>query len=475
VVFSSPVFLFAFLPMCLVLYQVAPRAWRNTFLLIASLVFYAWGERAYAAVMLVSIGVNFFAGRAIARTADERRRKRALTIGVVVNLLLLAGFKYAGWLSRELHALGTALGLSMPDAMAELGIHLPIGISFFTFQAISYLVDLFRGHADPQRKPVDFALYVALFPQLIAGPIVRYADVARQIRERKERIELFASGVQRFVLGLGKKVLIANTLAVPADRVFDAPGGELSAAAAWLGLVCFMLQVYFDFSGYSDMAIGLGRMFGFRFRENFLHPYESRSISELWRRWHVSLGSWLRDYVYLPLGGSRRGAFVTYRNLIFVFVLCGVWHGAAWTFVLFGLAHGLLLSMERALRGKMPSGVLGHVYAMFAFAMTLVIFRANDMTQAFAVYAALFGAASPAGVPLAAAPLVDGAVVAALVAGVIGSTRMPARLLRRLDRSVTRGRVAWRFAGACALLALLGVSAAELASGSYNPFLYFRF
>jgi len=328
-IFSSTTFLFVFLPLCLGFYYLAPRGLRNTVLLAFSLLFYAWGEALYTGLMLVSILGNHVAGHIVARANTTSTRKAALVMGLVFNLGLLAVFKYLGWLVRSLYGIGTEVGLDLPAHWGNFQIHLPIGISFFTFQAISYLIDVWRNQAAPQRRIQDFALYIALFPQLIAGPIVRYSDVARQLNRRKHRLHLFASGIQRFVQGLAKKVLVANVLAVPVELVLRTPGDEVSTAAAWFAMLAYAGQLYFDFSGYSDMAIGLGRMFGFRFKENFLHPYESRSIHEFWRRWHVSLSSWFRDYLYIPMGGSRVGRVRTYLNLWTVFLLVGLWHGAA--------------------------------------------------------------------------------------------------------------------------------------------------
>lgn len=475
--FSSTVFLYAFLPLCLVLYHLAPRALRNAVLLVFSLVFYAWGEAGYAVLMVLSIAGNYVAGQAVARAASPSARRRALVVGVVLNLGLLGVFKYAGWLVREIHALGSGVGLALPEAWADFDVHLPIGISFFTFQAMSYLIDVSRGDAAPQRRAVDFALYIALFPQLVAGPIVRYSDVARQLVRRRHRLGLFASGVQRFVLGLAKKVLVANVVAVPADRIFNTPGDELTVGAAWLGAACYTIQIYFDFSGYSDMAIGLGRMFGFRFRENFLHPYGSASVTDFWRRWHVSLSSWFRDYLYIPLGGSRGGRWRTYRNLWVVFLTCGLWHGASWTFLAWGAYHGALLVIERAFGGWPRVRVLGHVYTLLAVMVGWVLFREATLAEAVAHLAAMVGWAEPSGPALGAVPLLSPPVVAALLVGALGATRLPLLTAVRIGHWMRRRGLGetWRVVGAVVVLLLFAVAAAELAGGTYNPFLYFRF
>lgn len=475
--FSSTVFLYAFLPLCLVLYYLAPRGMRNAVLLAFSLLFYAWGEASYAALMVLSIAGNYVAGQAVARAATPSAKRRALVVGVALNLGLLGVFKYAGWLVREIYAIASAAGIGLPEAWANFEVHLPIGISFFTFQAMSYLIDVSRGDAAPQRRAVDFALYIALFPQLVAGPIVRYSDVARQLVQRRHRLGLFASGVQRFVLGLAKKVLIANVVAVPADRIFNTPGDELTVGAAWLGTACYTIQIYFDFSGYSDMAIGLGRMFGFRFRENFLHPYGSASVTDFWRRWHVSLSSWFRDYLYIPLGGSRGGRWHTYRNLWVVFLTCGLWHGASWTFLAWGAYHGALLVSERAFGGWPRKRALGHVYTLLAVMVGWVLFREATLSEAVAHLAAMVGWADPSGPALGAVPLLSPPVVAALLLGALGATRLPLLASARIGHWMGRRGLGetWRVVGALAVLVLFAAAAAELAGGTYNPFLYFRF
>ena len=342
--FTSPVFLFLFLPLVLGLYVFLPSKWRNAWLLIASLFFYAWGETFYTLIMLASITANYVFGLLIEWQRDTAAMRPLMVGAVVVNLLLLIGFKYANFLLRSLNVLLGHLGIA-PLYLAP--VHLPIGISFFTFHALSYVIDVYRADARGQKNFVRVALYVTLFPQLIAGPILRFHQVADQFVRRQVSLPLFAAGVRRFLVGFGKKVLIANTLAVPADAIFGADSATLSSGAAWLGIVCYTLQIYFDFSGYSDMAIGLGKMFGFRFPENFNYPYVSRSIKEFWRRWHISLSTWFRDYLYIPLGGNRVSSWRNHLNLVIVFFLCGLWHGASWTFVIWGLYHGVFLVIER--------------------------------------------------------------------------------------------------------------------------------
>src|SRR2546425_1448106 len=364
-VFASPIFLFLFLPLILATYFLLPRRWGNAALLVASLAFYVWGEGLYATIVITSIAFNWALGKRIGDAKDPRARRRWLALAVAGNLAVLAIFKYANFFVANLHA---ALGAHSWGAIA-IAIPLPLGISFFTFHSISYLVDIYRKNATAQRNIGSFALYILLFPQLIAGPIIRYKDIAQQIASRERRFADVAEGVRRFVIGLGKKVLIANTLGRVADQVFAIAPSELNTSVAWLGLVCYSLQIYFDFSGYSDMAIGMMRMFGFRVLENFNYPYISQSIREFWRRWHISLSNFFRDYLYIPLGGNRRGKVRGYANLVIVFLLCGLWHGANWTFILWGAWHGVFLVLERAgVEGALERTwrPLRHAYALAA-------------------------------------------------------------------------------------------------------------
>jgi alginate O-acetyltransferase complex protein AlgI len=470
VVFASPIFLFLFLPLTLGAYFAAPRRWRNGVLLVASLVFYAWGEAPYLALVLGSVAFNYTVGGAIARSKDPLARKRWLALGVAGNLLALGIFKYANFAVANVNVLAPVLAIT-PIAVAS--IPLPLGISFFTFHAISYVVDVYKGNANAERNLPRFALYILLFPQLIAGPIIRWRDIAAQLPAREERIADFAYGVRRFVLGLGKKVLVANTLGLTADRIFALPSAELTTPLAWLGLACYTLQIYFDFSGYSDMAIGLMRMFGFRILENFNYPYISRSIREFWRRWHISLSNWFRDYLYIPLGGNQRGNPRAYANLVIVFLLCGLWHGASWPFVLWGTWHGLFLVFERAgLDGVLRRlGPLAHVYALLVVMGGWVLFRCETLTQGVAYYAALLGNASgdPARHPLA--EFLDPFVLSTLVAGAIFATPVARAIGQWRDRTGS-----WALALDVAWLAAVFLLASSfLAAGTYNPFIYFRF
>jgi alginate O-acetyltransferase complex protein AlgI len=475
-VFASPLFLFLFLPATIVAYFLLPRRFRNGVLLVASLAFYAWGEARYVPLILASVAFNWWMCLAIARSDDATKRKRRLIVAVTGNLATLAVFKYTNFAVANVDAIAPVMGFS---SLALAAIPLPLGISFFTFHAISYVVDVYKRNAAPQRHLPTFALYILLFPQLIAGPIIRWRDIAGQLSDRRERLADVAYGVRRFVIGVAKKVLVANTLGRIADPVFGLPVNELTTPLAWLGLACYALQIYFDFSGYSDMAIGLMRMFGFRILENFNYPYISRSVREFWRRWHISLSNWFRDYLYLPLGGNRRGRVREYANLVVVFLLCGLWHGASWPFVLWGAWHGVFLVIERAGFGRLLSraGPLAHVYAMGAVVLGWVLFRCDTLMHARGYYAALAGHASgnPAIHPVA--QFLDPLAWTALVVGVVFAAPVAPMIGRWRDRVTARprsGRVALTldFAG---LGVLLWAAAAFLAAGTYNPFIYFRF
>ena len=479
-VFASLIFLFLFLPVALAVYFVLPPRLGNSVLLVASLVFYLWGEGLYAAIVLASIGFNFVLGARIGDAADPAGRRRWLIAAVAGNHALLARFKYTDFAVANLDAARRWVGLA-PVALPA--IPLPLGISFFTFHSISYAVDVYRGNAVAQRRLSDFALYILLFPQLIAGPIIRYKDIAAQIARRDRRLADVAEGARRFVLGLGKKTLVANPLGTAADQIFAIPPRELTTPVAWVGIVCYTLQIYFDFSGYSDMAIGLMRMLGFRVLENFRHPYIAQSIREFWRRWHISLSNWFRDYLYIPLGGNRRGAGRAYANLVIVFLLCGLWHGARWTFVLWGVWHGVFLVLERAGGDRVLARVwrpLRHAYALGAILGGWVLFRAETLGHAGWFFLALAGrGAGPASsLRYPARQYLDPLVLATLGAAVVGAMPIGRAVLGRVDAlAARRPRLgAPAFVGeALWVAAVLGGSCVALAAGTYNPFIYFRF
>jgi alginate O-acetyltransferase complex protein AlgI len=456
-VFSSTVFLVAFLPPLLLAYFLCPRGLRNGLLIVASLLFYAWGERQYVALLAATAVVNWAAGLWIARSPDRRWR---VVAAVTVNLLILAVFKYANFLIATIN---NVAGLDL----APLAVHLPAGVSFFAFQAISYVVDVARSDVPAERSLMRYSVYATLFPHLVAGPIVRYRDLSEQLSDRRITFDSFAEGVQRFVVGLGKKVLLADTLRRVADDVFVLSTVDRSTSAAWIGLLAFSLQIYFDFSGYSDMAIGLGRMFGFRFAENFCYPYAATSLREFWRRWHMTLSSWLRDYVYIPLGGSRRYAT---RNLLVTFAVCGLWHGAAWTFAVWGVWHGLALALER-LTGR----PLGRIGTTFVVGAGWVVFRAASLPHAGTYFAALggFGSGAVSGVNYLTRD-----VLAALLIGLAACLPLGPWLHERLAQAGRRSNLrAGGLAAAefVAALLILAVSCLTLAGGAYQPFLYFRF
>jgi alginate O-acetyltransferase complex protein AlgI len=481
VLFTEPAFLFVFLPVLLALYQLPGSRYRNWLLLAASIVFYTRGAGSFTWLVLALIAFNYAAARLIDRHRATGLGRRLLAGAVAIDLLVLVTFKYADFAVGNLN---TAMALVDAQPFALPGILLPIGISFFTFHAISYVVDVYRQDAAAQKRPVEAALYLLVFPQLVAGPIVRYRQIANQLSSRFASLDDFAYGVRRFIIGLSKKMLIANTLAVPADQIFAMPAAELTAAHAWTGVACYTLQIYFDFSGYSDMAIGLGRMFGFRFPENFNYPYIAASIQDFWRRWHMSLSAWFRDYVYIPLGGNRASTGRMYFNLVLVFFLCGLWHGASWTFVVWGLYHGAFLVLERvglaARVGAMPEP-LRHAYALLVVMVGWVFFRADTLGGATAMLAAMAGAGGSVPAIYAPAWYWNTEVLLAVIAGMIGATPVMPVLAQRWSRHAAEGTgtgtLGWQGSMA-AIVALLTIFSASLmlsAARSYNPFIYFRF
>jgi len=482
-VFSSASFLFYFLPLVLLFYFVAARRIppRNLVLLVASIFFYAWGGGLFTLVMLGSILANYFFGLWVHKAHETSSAKLQIGLAIAFNITLLVIFKYTNFivdnLNHYLHPLG------MPLITIDR-IPLPIGVSFFTFHCISYLMDIYRKQTPPNRSLPQLALYISLFPQLVAGPIIRYKDIAAQLTKRTATVERFSYGVNRFVTGLGKKVLIANVLATPADKIFAIPSGELTTPVAWLGVICYTLQIYFDFSGYSDMAIGLGHMFGFKFMENFNYPYISRSIREFWRRWHISLSTWFRDYVYIPLGGNRRGhARVTF-NLVLVFFLCGLWHGASWTFIVWGLYHGFFLGVERTRFGAWMGKAwrpVSHLYATLVFMIGWVFFRSGSFPQALDFLKALSGATAGNATQWHTSLFLSPKVEMILVLGVIASLPIVPVVSQwrkaRLERtpSLLLGPGIDALVGLVATPLILLLSCMSLASGSYNPFIYFQF
>jgi alginate O-acetyltransferase complex protein AlgI len=483
-VFSSPLFLFLFLPIVLTVCLLLPGLrLKNAWLLIVSLIFYAWGEVAFIALLLGSTLINYFLGLRVDLEQDPGRRKAAVTLAIVLNIGLLAFYKYANFAVANLNELLSAVHL---PTMRDPNVRLPIGISFFTFHALSYVVDIYRRKSSAARNPADTALYIFFFPQLIAGPILRWSGIAPQLVSRVLTSAGFAEGIRRFVGGLAKKVIIANAAAFPADQIFSLPTGELSPALAWFGVLCYTVQIYFDFSGYSDMAVGLGKMFGFQFLENFEHPYVSQSVKEFWRRWHISLSSWFRDYLYIPLGGNRCSERRNYLNLIIVFFLCGLWHGANWTFVIWGLYHGLFLVLERTRLGtwieRLPRPAR-HLYALVVVMFGWTLFRADSFPQAMAFFSNMCGFASTAALSQPLGRYVNNEVIFALVAGAVFSMPTWAWMKTQGARIlvITPAVIRPLVAGSAMVLesvlviGLLLFSAVWLAGTTYNPFIYFRF
>ncbi len=477
-VFSSPIFLFLFLPLVLLLYFLAGPALRNYLLLVASLLFYAWGEKMYVLLMMASMVLNYIFALVIDHVQRPREEKSSahnaklvLILAVSANLGLLVFFKYSNFLADNLNALFKSAGSSWVIHLAP--VHLPIGISFITFHALSYVIDVYRKTSPCQKNPAAVALYLSLFPQLIAGPIIRYHDLADQIVKRSVSLGQFADGVRRFVIGLGKKVLIANTLGAVADNIFAIKVAQLTPGLSWLGLICYTLQIYYDFSGYSDMAIGLAKLFGFEFLENFNYPYIARSIREFWRRWHISLTNWFRDYLYIPLGGNRHGNARTYGNLLMVFFLCGLWHGASWSFIVWGIFHGTFLIVERSKFGQYldsRGGFVGHFYTLLVVMIGWVFFRSETLTYAWAYLKALAGFAGGNGIKYYPAMYLTRDVVAVLFFGIIGTTPVVSifRRIRENNFFVTTLEIVF-------LGAIFMASSMLLAVGTYNPFIYFKF
>ena len=472
-VFSSIFFLFTFLPLSLLIYWMSPAKIKNFTLLAVSLFFYAWGEPVYVLLMIASILTNFVFGIFIESELIKEKRavRRALFISAVVfNILILGFFKYYGFLAENINALFNA-----DIAYSELPR--PIGISFYTFQVLSYVIDVYLGKVRLQRNPVSFALYVTMFPQLIAGPIVRYSDIESQLEQRNVSASKFGEGAQRFIQGLGKKVLIANSMGALWDitQAMDMTG--ISVFSAWLGIIAYTFQIYFDFSGYSDMAIGLGKMFGFEFMENFDHPYISRSVTEFWRRWHISLGTWFREYVYIPLGGNRCSRIRQIRNIMAVWMLTGLWHGASWNFVVWGIYYGCLLLIEKFFLKKLidnAPAIISHVYCMLAVIIGWVLFASRDIESAAAYLGVMSGASGNV--------LVDNAFIyylksnaVMLVISLLFSTGIFREIFEPEEIS---DKIRTRVSHSAAVILhafILFMSTAYRVTETYNPFLYFRF
>ena len=469
-VFSSLIFLFAYLPLTLAAYYLVPRKGRNIVLFALSLLFYGWGEPVYIALMLASITVAYVGGFFIEkyRHSAPGKCKAAMIASLALNLSFLLFFKYFNFAMETLSLIPFLQGIAQPIQ----GLSLPVGISFYTFQIMSYTIDLYRSETEVQKNYIAFGTYVTLFPQLIAGPIVRYRDVDDQLIGRRESTELFAAGVRRFCAGLGKKVLLGDGAAAAFDYFSAAAGMEHTALGAWMTVICYTLHIYYDFSGYSDMAIGLGMMFGFKFPENFDYPYISRSITEFWRRWHITLSTWFREYVYIPLGGNRKGKARQYLNLAAVWLLTGLWHGASWNFVLWGVYFLLILVLEKAFLlkalQKLPR-VVSHAYALLLIGIGWIIFAFTNLSEGWRIFTGMWGigtvgVASPIAVyeALRYLPL--------LLICFVGATPLPKRLF---DKIKEKSAVSWAVPALCALLLVL--CTAYLVDSTFSPFLYYIF
>lgn len=469
-VFSSVVFLFRFLPFFFILYYLAPKRVKNFILFLGSLFFYAWGEPVYVALMLFSTVADYIHGRLLEHLRGRKGAKYVLLSSVLINLAVLGFFKYADFLVETVNALaGTSLPL--------MNLPLPIGISFYTFQTMSYTIDVYRGEAKVQRNLLDFGVFVAMFPQLIAGPIVKYREVEERLHNRRISLVAVSAGMRRFCIGMAKKVLLANNIGVLWTTVSEMDFGEMSVLTAWIGILAYAFQIYFDFSGYSDMAIGLGEMMGFHFPENFNYPYISASVTEFWRRWHISLSSWFREYVYIPLGGNRKGLPRQLLNILIVWMLTGIWHGAGWNFLLWGLWFALALVLEKLFLGKLlawlPKGI-GILYTALAVLGGWVLFALETPAEIFGYFRTMAGLSGS---------LMDGRglylgsqyLVLFLIA-LVAATPLPSRAVGRLRRSQSGAAIALcRFGEKAVPAALLLLSVAGIVDASFNPFLYFRF
>lgn len=485
-VFSQLTFLYYFLPIVMIVYFFASDKIRNVLIFITGLFFYAWGEPFYVCLMLLSTAIDYTAGRLMAKYDDDnKKRKICLIVSVCMNVGLLAIFKYSDFLIDSFNGVfGTsitnpvvlvnkALNSLYPFGLNEKRVELPIGISFYTFQSMSYTIDLYLRNIKVQKSFLNFASYVSLFPQIVAGPIVRYEDVANELESRTVNIAKISAGIGLFVKGLAKKVLLANNIGMVWTQIKAMDYSTISVATAWLGIIAFAFQIYFDFSGYSDMATGLGKMLGFEFPKNFDHPYISKSISEFWRRWHITLGSWFRSYVYIPLGGNRNGNFKTYRNLFITWALTGLWHGASWNFILWGLFFGVLIIIERLGFGKILEKLPSAVSMLYTFVMVLfgwVLFDTDTLADAGRYYAAMFGAGGSLIDSYARYTIASNAVMLTLcilISGGLGS--------RLISFCEEKNKRASAVAGVAVKIGGLLICTAYLVGATYNPFLYFRF
>lgn len=484
-VFSTIIFLCAFLPITIIGYYIMPGRGKNAFLLLMSLLFYAWGEPTFVLVMLFSILCNYAFGMVLAN-CKKRYQKPWVILAIITNLSILGIFKYTGFVVSTLSGV-------MPGLLQIPKIALPIGISFYTFQGLSYCIDVYRDKSIVQKNPINLALYISMFPQLIAGPIVRYTDVAPHLNKRTHSPELFAQGAERFIIGLAKKAIFANTMGALADSIMGSDFNSMSIGVAWLGAIAYSLQIYFDFSGYSDMAIGLGKIFGFHFMENFNYPYISKSIREFWRRWHISLSSWFRDYLYIPMGGSRRGN--VYFNLLVVFLATGLWHGADWGFVLWGLWHGFFMILERIFgkekktsedrkisMGSIVKAFIGHIYTLLVVIVGWVLFKLVDLQATFKYLKVMFGMNQTEYIAYSPLYYLDNKTLFILVCALLACVPWKTMFGKKFEireREAEGNRMGASLAVLCikraGLLLLLVLCFVFIITSTYNPFIYFRF
>ncbi len=461
--FSSMTFVFMFLPLVCALYLLSKKELHNPILLVASILFYAWGEPKFLAIMLITIILNYYGAIIVEKSVNK---KIPLIITIISNLGFLIYFKYFNFILDNLNAL-------LHSNIDPLNIIMPIGISFYTFQALSYVIDVYRGECKAQKDIYKLALFICLFPQLIAGPIVKYHDIADQIDDREVNFDKVTLGVKRFIIGLAKKMLIANTMGAIADKIFMQPADSFTPLTAWLGALSYTMQLYYDFSGYSDMAIGLGLIFGFTFMENFNYPYISKSITEFWRRWHISLSTWFKQYVYIPLGGNRKGNNRTYINLFIVFLLTGIWHGASWNFVFWGIWNGFFIILEKATgwcneTGNRFVNILKHIYTIFVFVIGWVMFRSEDMTYALTYIKNMFGLIDVHDVTYNMIYYGDYIEIFIFITAILCAMPFFKNMIYKEKKCI-------KFAVNIWLLLLFIISAASIANSTYNPFIYFRF
>ena len=479
-VFSTSIFIYLFLPITLIIYYLAPKKGKNLIILLSGLLFYSWGEPIYVIVMLISTMIDYFAGL-IMNHFEGRKvpRRLCLIVSIVMNLGLLGIFKYSGFIAENINAIAGTQLIDINN-MNFFGIEylpmnmLPIGISFFTFQSMSYTIDLYLGNVKVQKNPISFAAFVTLFPQIVAGPIVRYDDVAKELDDRSITIDLIYDGIIKFIIGLSKKVLIANSIGALWTSIKATDIANVSVVSSWLGILAFTFQIYFDFSGYSDMAVGLGKMMGFNFPKNFDYPYLSKSISEFWRRWHITLGAWFKSYVYIPLGGNRKGMARTIFNLAVTWFLTGVWHGASWNFILWGTLYGVVIILEKLFLGKLLDkipDIFGHIYTMLLVILGWVLFDTADLPTAGAYIAKMFGFGGGAFIDSTAMYQIATYGITFIIC-IIGCTNLPKLAVEALKK---KSAVLVNYGGIAVMTGMFIICAAYLVDQTYNPFLYFNF